>query len=397
MTPGVCRHFLVLAFLTLSSAAASAGGTLTGVVRNGTTGKPAPGLDVILIQLQGGMQPIATTKADAQGRFKFDRPEVGVAPMLLRVPYRGVNYHEPLPPGNLTAEVQVFEPSPDPRTISITHRAIVFEPKGTSLLVGEEYTVENNTKPPVAYYRTEGTFEFQLPDGGQLNQVSAWSATGMPLVQGTIDKGKNKSAIAYPFRPGKNGVRLSYQLSYASSSAVLRTVSPYEAARVLVVVPPGVQAMSAGFQPAGTEQGYTFFARDSVAAGTPLDISVSGESAESAAGGGQESANSRTAGEAVQVLPGRLDSLKWILVGGFAALFLLGVIFLWRKPKREAPQEAKSGALAEADRAVRGSLDEIKESLFKLELRRQAGTISEEDYARQRNRAEKLLRELVKD
>ena len=99
----------------------------------------------------------------------------------------------------------------------------------------------------------------------------------------------------------------------------------------------------------------------------------------------------------MQVLPGRLDSLKWILVVGFAALFLLGVIFLWRKPKREAPQEAKSGALAEADRAVKGSLDEIKESLFKLELRRQAGTISEEDYARQRNRAEKVLRELVKD
>src|SRR5207245_3556889 len=34
----------------------------------------------------------------------------------------------------------------------------------------------------------------------------------------------------------------------------------------------------------------------------------------------------------VQDLPNRLDSLRWIIIGGFAALFALGVLLLWRQP-----------------------------------------------------------------
>ena len=52
--------------------------------------------------------------------------------------------------------------------------------------------------------------------------------------------------------------------------------------------------------------------------------------------------------------------------------------------------------VADVNREVRGSLDELKDVLFRLELRRQAGTISEEDYARERDRIEKTLRDLVK-
>jgi hypothetical protein len=402
-TPSGVHRVLWLAALMFSCAAVASAGTLTGVVRNGTTGKPAPGLDVILIQLQGGMQPVATTKSDADGRYMFDRPELSGAPMLVRVPYRGVNYHEPVPPGALTADVQVFEPTQDPKTITVTQHAIVFEPKDSALLVGEEYSITNQTKPPVAYYRTDGTFEFHLPAGAQLNQVSAWSASKMPLVQGTIDKGKDTLAVAFPFRPGENGVRLSYQMPYPSNQVLLHNTSPYAAARVLLVAPPGVQVLSAGFEPAGTQEGYNFLARDSVRAGTQLDISVSGAAAPASAtatatasGEGQESANSRTGAEPAHVLPAQLDGLKWILIGGFALLFVLGVGFLWRKPQRAVAAEPKSAVLAETDRAVKGGLDEIKDSLFKLELRRQAGTISEEEYTRQRGRAEKFLRDLVK-
>jgi hypothetical protein len=48
------------------------------------------------------------------------------------------------------------------------------------------------------------------------------------------------------------------------------------------------------------------------------------------------------------------------------------------------------------DREVRGSLDELKDSLFRLELRREAGTINEHDYLRERDRVQKILRDLVK-
>lgn len=48
------------------------------------------------------------------------------------------------------------------------------------------------------------------------------------------------------------------------------------------------------------------------------------------------------------------------------------------------------------EREVQNGLDSLKDRLFRLELRRQAGTISEEDYARERARTEQILRELVR-
>ena len=61
-----------------------------------------------------------------------------------------------------------------------------------------------------------------------------------------------------------------------------------------------------------------------------------------------------------------------------------------------APAAASGVTTAGLDRAVRGSLDELKDTLFRLELRREAGTISEEDYARERERVQKTLRDLVR-
>jgi hypothetical protein len=402
MNSAQLRFACAFVFLILAAGVSSAG-TLTGVVHNGTTGAPGAGLDVILIQLQGGMQPVATVKSDTQGHFHFDRPELGGAPMLVRVQYRGVNYHQPVPPGTSSIEVQVFEPTDKPNSVQVATRAIVLQPKGTSLLVGEEYSIQNNTQPPVAYYRPEGTFEFTLPDGAQLSQVSAWSAAGMPVVQGTIDKGKNTSAIAFPFRPGENGVRLSYEIAYPSSQTKLHTTSPYTVQRVMLVAPPTVQVLSAGFVPAGNEQGWDIYTRDSVPAGTLLDISVSGSaSAPTAADAPAQEGNSRSEPAdtaTVQTLPGRLADVKWILVGGFSALFTLGLVFLMRRPQPAPAGASKESApvlFAEVDHEVKGSLDEIKENLFRLELRRQAGTITEDEYGRQRARAEKVLRDLVK-
>ncbi|HVA18272.1 MAG TPA: hypothetical protein VMV59_11240, partial [Candidatus Dormibacteraeota bacterium] len=170
--------------------------------------------------------------------------------------------------------------------------------------------------------------------------------------------------------------------------------------------------------------------RDSVAANAPLTISVSGTaSAPAAADNSQNpSVNSRAdandAAAATTTLPPRVSSnLEYILVAGFAALFLLGVIFLWRRPAVETVPAAGANAMApkkgrdrrrdsvsvpenrsaapaqtvaEVERDVTHSLDELKEKLFRLELRRQAGTISEEEYAREHQRTEKLLRDFVK-
>lgn len=423
---------LVLCFLPSGSFA----GTLTGTVQNGTTGQPAAGITVALIQLQGGMQTAATTKTDAKGYFQFDHPDIGVAPMLLRAQYRGVNYHEPIPPGKGTANIEVFEPTQDPAAFTVTSHALIFQPRGNELMVGEEYIIENKTKPPVAFYREDGSFTFSIPDGAQFNQASAWGSSGMPVTQGTIDKGKNQMAIAFPFRPGESGVRISYTLPYAGNHTTVRSVSPYNVQQIFIGAPPAVQITSDALSPAGQNQGFNVYTRGGVSPGSPLNISVSGTAPMVSSGqgrgsagppqGGDESQNSSvnsradTPGEAPTVtattLPARLDSLKWILVGGFAAIFALGFVYLWRAPhfarghagaasaagNHEAPppeRDSKAKAPAstgEVDREVRGSLDVLKDTIFRLELRRQAGTIGEAEYSRERERLQKVLRELVR-
>jgi hypothetical protein len=436
---------IVLLGLAMSAALAplAAAGSVSGTVTNGTTGKPASGAEVILIQLQGGMQPVANTKTDSTGHYSFEDAGLGAgAPMLIRVVYRGVNYHEPVPPGKTTADVQVFEPTDRPTAFAVSNHAIIVQPNGADLMVGEEYAIENKTQPPVAFYRADGSFNFSIPDGADFNQASAWGSAGMPVVQGTIEKGKNKWAIAFPFRPGESGVRISYKLPYPGNQITLKNSSPYATDRLLIAAPPTVQISGDGITPAGQDQGFNVYIRTAVAADAPIAIKVSGTApipsasqgtneggaSSPPAGSGNASVNSRLEASgaeattaAATTVPARLDSLKWILVGGFASIFALGFVYLWRRPQiimptnGDAPAVAAVSAkaafptaskhssapvvtetVAQVNREVRGSLDELKDSLFRLELRRQAGTITETDYERERQQLEKVLRDLVR-
>ncbi len=412
-------------------------GTVHGTVNNGTTGKPGAGVEVVLIQLQGSMQPVANTKTDASGNFTFDNPGIGAQPMLVRAIYKGVNFHQPLPPGKDSITVDVFEPTGDAKTISVPSHVVIFQPSGSSLLVGEEYGVKNESKPPQAFFKLDGNFEAALPENAELKQIAAAGPSGMPVVQAPIDKGKNKYAISFAFRPGESEVRLSYELPYPNHRISVKLPTVYGGGRLLVVVPPSVQVTGDGLQAAGQEQGMTIYTRDSVPAGTSVLVSLSGTApppSVDVGGGGSGGAPGRAenvqGGEsnapAIQSVPGRLDEYKWYLVGGFCVLFALSAFLLWKKPiavtvvgaesaapqtismsQRPAPpaslQEsalmasAGNGAsLGSLDRATATSLDALKDRLFRLELRRQAGTISDEEYSRERAKAEQVLRDLVR-
>jgi len=52
--------------------------------------------------------------------------------------------------------------------------------------------------------------------------------------------------------------------------------------------------------------------------------------------------------------------------------------------------------VAAVEGEVQNNLESLKDKLFRLELRRQAGTVTEEDYVRERARTEAILRELVR-
>src|SRR2546426_7856895 len=196
--------FLAAALLGVGAPRALAEGSLNGTVRNGTTGKVAAGIPVVLLQLQGGMEAVADTKTDAKGRSHFDNPAIGRQPMLVRAVYRGVNFHKAVPQKTETADVEIFEPTKDEKSVSVASRYIVFEPRGDKLLVGEQYSIENKSMPPVSFFKPDGNFELQLPEQAELQQVAAWGPSGMPVVQGTMDRGSNRFAIAYAFHPGRS-------------------------------------------------------------------------------------------------------------------------------------------------------------------------------------------------
>src|SRR6202163_1593299 len=411
-------------------------GTVHGTVKNGTTGKPALGVTVMLIQLQGGMQPVANTQSDAQGQFSFDNPNLGAQPMLIRAVYRGINFHQPVPPGKSDVEVAVYEQTKDPKAVAVTTRVVFFQPNGATLIVGEEYSLQNDTKPPQAYFRADGNFEFSLPEGAQLQQVAASGPAGMPVVQAPIDKGKGNFAIAYAFRPGENTVRYSYEISYPNNTAAVKIPgSAYSARRLLVVAPPSVQIAGEGLQPGGQEQGMAIYGRENLAANATVAVNVSGTAPPPNANGGpdqgqpaQDGQQGAAATSNIQQVPGRLDVLKWPLVAGFVGIFAVGAILLARKPVAVtvAPPEIAGEVIAppnpparpkkipappaqvntvpppsvpsmeNVNAAVATSLEYLKDQLFRLELRHQAGTIPDEEYASERARAEKVLRDLVR-
>ncbi len=406
-----CAAFAALVLFAVSAR----GGELHGTVKNGTTGKVAAGVEVILIRLQGGMQPVANSKTNGQGQFSFDNPSLGAQPMLVRAVYKGINFHQPVPPGRSDVEVSIFEPSKDPKTISVASRIMFFQPSGANLTVAEEYSIQNNSQPPQAYFRADGNFEFVIPESAKLQQIAASGPTGMPVVQAPIDKTKGKYAIAYALRPGQSTVRYSYEVPYPGDTATVKVATVYPSVRLLVVASPTLRISGDGLQSGGQEQGMSVYGRENVPANNVMAVNVSGTAPPLPAGGsdsggggqGGQDAQGTAPAANIQSIPGRLDVLKWPLIAGFGAIFALGARILARKPvvavaggvpvtSGAAPSAPASAALSQLDAAVGTSLDTLKDQMFRLELRRQAGTISEEEYARERARAEKVLRDLVR-
>jgi hypothetical protein len=441
-------RFSVFFTLFLLSFGVAQAGTVRGTVKNGTTGQIAAGVEVVLVQPMGGMQELAKAKSGPQGEFSFDNPNVGGQPLLVQANYRGVRYNAAVPPGNSSATVQldIYEPSKDPKTIDVPTHFVIFQPNGTTLKVAEEYQIENKSQPPHAYFRTDGNFDFALPEKGELENVAASGPAGMPIAQLPIDKKNNRYSIAFALRPGNNSVRYQYDLPYPNNAATLKIPTVYPG-RLLLVVPPTLQISSDGFAAAGQEQGMNLYLRQDVPAGTLVTVNIAGTAPLGNAGGGTDAASqgreaqdaaADSGGATIQAVPGRLDSMKWPLLGGFALVFAVLAYLLSRKtvvaagagevaaaagPTAKPAKKSKAqppvvavvaspaatpaatpakppsngpASLSQVDAAIGTSLDALKESLFRLELRHQAGTITEEEYARERAKAEKVLRDLVR-
>src|SRR5271165_4243619 len=88
------RTFALSFLLTGALAHAS---TVTGTVTNKTTGKPAAGDPVVLVDVQAGMGEVAHATTDAKGHYSLVEP--GSSPYLVRVTHQGAGYFVAAPQG----------------------------------------------------------------------------------------------------------------------------------------------------------------------------------------------------------------------------------------------------------------------------------------------------------
>ena len=97
----------IFALSLLFAGALAQAATVTGTVTNKTTGKPAVGDTVVLVDPQAGMSEVAHTTTDARGHYSLNKP--GSGPYLIRVTHQGAGYFIAAPQGGAPGDIPVYD------------------------------------------------------------------------------------------------------------------------------------------------------------------------------------------------------------------------------------------------------------------------------------------------
>ncbi len=412
------RYFLVLLFLSLS-AAFSFAATLTGTVKNATSGKAAGGDAVELLALAQGMSVIAQTKADANGTFKFELDDPNV-PHLVRVTHDGVSFFPaggPVRPGVNTVEISVYDAAKKLDGISTTVNVLRVQTDNSNLQVLELIAVKNDSQPPRALM-SDRTYEFYLPEKAQLDQALIQGPGGMPVNVSPIPDGKGgKYHFNSALKPGETRFEIAYHLPYSGEAAFTPKVTD-NVQHFVVMMPKSMsfEAKSgARFSPMNEDNTANIQVATNVTPDSDLSFRISGSGVlpeDSQQGGGGQQPSAAANGQAPAMsndsrpggglgppidAPDPLEKYKgWILAGLAVVLVSGGVFVVSRANQSAAPVDptacapkapakaAAAAAYAPPAAPVKGQpgmlLEALKEELFELEIEKQQGKISAEEY-----------------
>ena len=193
---------------------------ITGTVTNGSTSKPAAGVDVALVDPMQGMAEVTTAKSGADGTFTLTVSGPAQGPRLVRVTKDGVNYFKMVTPGATTASVQVYDAAPSVSGISGTANVMRIQADGNALHVVELYAVKNESNPPRTL-QSDNTFEFVVPESAKLEGADAQGPGGQPIsVTPTALKQKGHYAYSYALKPGETRFQIGYTLPYNGSATI---------------------------------------------------------------------------------------------------------------------------------------------------------------------------------
>ncbi len=315
-------------------------GAMEGVVQNGTTGREQAGVEVTLMKLEQGMQPIGSTKTDAAGKFRFEQ-EPGGAPVMLQAQFEGVTYNQMIPPGTRTGDTRLTVYRAAPATTSEARpeqHVMLLEPSGREMIINESFLYRNQSQPPVTYVdRKRGVLRFYLTPGAKgIVQVSTTGPGGVP-VRSAAEKTEQPDVYKVDFavKPGESRIDLTYLTPYQSGmDFVSRKMYPGLVSRV--AVPGGVAVKGEGLQSMG-EEPQTKATIFQMPAGETFRLAISGEGRLSRAG--QEGAG----GEAsISIVPAPIDSKFWLIIGLAAAILGLGFYGLFTAQQDKPPEGGKA-------------------------------------------------------
>jgi hypothetical protein len=206
--------------------------TLSGTIKNGTTGAVNLNLKVVAIQPSAGMKEVGATDAK-NGAFVLENMPDAAPMVMLKVEYAGITYNTTVPVtgGNQNVAVEVFEPTKswDGVNVIVPHLAVTR--RGDALFVEQLYEITNESSPP----KTVGAFEMWLPSDMDSIQDCYVISGEVPLKRvPTPTDTKDVYTIDYPIRPGMTRIGISYALPYKDNMYTMRARYPVPVAHMMV-------------------------------------------------------------------------------------------------------------------------------------------------------------------
>jgi hypothetical protein len=432
-----CGNALAAVLLLTSLAAAQ---TLTGTVKNSTTGKPAAGDEVVLLKLGQGMEESGRTKTDAIGQFSFKLDDAQ-SPHLVRAIHQDVTYHRMAPPGTTSVELEVYDVAKKIDGIAVVADIMRVQVEQGQLEVERAFAVQNTSNPPRTQMN-ERNLEFYVPEGAKVIGGTAMTAGGQPITSAPVPESEKKDrySFIFPLRPGLTQFQVAFQLPY-SGSANLDPKSVYPLEHFVAILPKTMQftaGPAAGFklmtdpnQPDSIVQ-----VASNTRLGQNLAFKISGEGALEArqdSEGAQGSSAGSNETTPAQPRPGGglgppidapdpLQKYRWWILGGFAAVLVIGGVYvasrqqsaaralarqkagspmpvtLHEEEDEYAPAPVAATPIRPAQKARPTSmlLEGLKEELFQLEVERKQGQISPAEYDKAKAALDQTLERALK-
>ncbi len=433
------RVALIVLLLTSFVAAQS----LTGLVTNSTTGKPSAGDEVIVFRLGKGIGESGRTKTDAMGRFSLKLDDAQT-PHLVRAVHEGVTYNRMAPPGTTSVAVEVYDVAKRVGGIAVIADIMRIEAAKEQITVTRDFGVRNASNPPRAQMN-ERNLEFYIPDGAHVveNSGTAITETGIPVKAAPVpEREKNRYSVGFPLRPGVTRFEVTYQLPYGGG-VNLDPKSIYPLEHFMIMLPKSMQ-----FRAASSSTGFKLIhfpnapeAAVQVASNTTdgqnLAFNISGEGAlesgrqsvtqgsrqreESSAGGATDApSNNRPGGGLGPPIdaPDPLQKYRWWILGGFAALLIIGGLYTTRRQQstnralrylrvnsslisavqpEEGSHESSETRSVDAIRVPGNQLMAgIRDELFQIEMEHKKGQISQAEYQKAKAALDRTLERVLK-